>query len=181
MTIWDAIAKCPIEDVKESILAGYKHGKPWEPDQPKIQWFCHTVLDFGMGLGRNWPMLLSRADLVIGYDRPEMVRRYQQEYPVPERVIVTDQLNSYAVGVVYASLVLQHIDVQQAILDMPKHRYLHVVGRARHDAHSLGTFAQIPLLHYKVLQIGDHLPWPTVSHDTSDAHYEVLFERIGWR
>jgi hypothetical protein len=60
---WLQVARGEDEDVRERILTGYKDGKPFTPYAPTIAWPSNirSVLDFGCGLGRNFPHLRSGA------------------------------------------------------------------------------------------------------------------------
>src|SRR5215475_9818692 len=75
---WQSVARTASpDDLREHILTGYKSGKPFTPYVPtiavpsSIDW----VLDFGCGLGRNFPYLKSIAAHVAGFDLPPMIAR----------------------------------------------------------------------------------------------------------
>jgi SAM-dependent methyltransferase len=112
---WLAIARgSNPDDLRESILSGYKAGKPFTPYVPTlalpspIGW----TLDFGCGIGRNFPFLKSRAPHVAGFDLEPMIERC--------RALATDdvefltahweEVTSRRFDLVFASLVLQHIE-----------------------------------------------------------------------
>ena len=61
---WLEVARtATADDLREHILTGFKSGKPFTPDVPTIalpspvDW----VLDFGCGVGRNFPRANHRA------------------------------------------------------------------------------------------------------------------------
>jgi hypothetical protein len=57
---WMAVAEAASsDDIRERILTGYKDGKPFTPYVPTlpIRGMVGSVLDFGCGLGRNFPYL----------------------------------------------------------------------------------------------------------------------------
>lgn len=82
-----------LEDVREAILTGYLDGKPFRPYAPVLEMPgpLDRVLDFGCGLGRNFPYLCSVASHVVGFDLPEMIERCRHELPLPDAVeLVSD-------------------------------------------------------------------------------------------
>ncbi|HEY6617501.1 MAG TPA: hypothetical protein VIZ32_23400, partial [Vicinamibacterales bacterium] len=75
---WLSVARADDpDDVRERILTGYRDGKPFTPYVPTLAMPASvtTVLDFGCGLGRNFPYLTSIAGEVVGFDLPPMIER----------------------------------------------------------------------------------------------------------
>ncbi|HJR58914.1 MAG TPA: class I SAM-dependent methyltransferase [Vicinamibacterales bacterium] len=111
---WLAIARAEDpDDVREHILTGYKSGKPFTPYEPTIRLpACETVLDFGCGLGRNFPYLNRLAARVSGFDLPPMIARCRALGADPAVRLHDDwtALRAHRFDLVFASLVLQHID-----------------------------------------------------------------------
>jgi SAM-dependent methyltransferase len=115
------------DDIRERILTGHKTGKPFAPHTPVIALppGLDRVLDFGCGLGRNFPYLSSIARSVTGFDLPPMIARC--------RTLATqtiDRLDDDWSGLreerfdlIFVSLVLQHIETD-AVLS-----YLHDFAR----------------------------------------------------
>lgn len=70
------------------------------------------VLDFGCGVGRNFPYLKSVARHVTGYDLPPMIARCRELAPVPADALSDDwpSLCEQRFDLVFASLVVQHIE-----------------------------------------------------------------------
>ena len=101
------------DDLREKILTGYKAGKPFTPYEPTIPVpaLAGRVLDFGCGLGRNFPLLNRRSSRVIGFDLPAMIARCRKSTDGSGVQLSDDweQLRVEAFDVIYASLVLQHI------------------------------------------------------------------------
>ena len=60
---WTDIAAGDADELRERILTGYKAGKPFTPYVPTIPLPApiDSVLDFGCGLGRNFPYLKTIA------------------------------------------------------------------------------------------------------------------------
>ena len=71
-------------ELREKILTGFKDGKPFTPYVPTLALPVATgaVLDFGCGLGRNFPYLTTVATRVTGYDLPAMIDRCRRVSPV---------------------------------------------------------------------------------------------------
>ena len=83
---WAELAATATEDdLRERILTGFKAGKPFTPYVPTIALPAPLgdVLDFGCGLGRNFPYLRSVASRVVGYDLPPMIERCRAGAPGP--------------------------------------------------------------------------------------------------
>jgi len=74
---WTDIAAGEEDELRERILTGYKSGKPFTPYVPTIPLPTpiESVLDFGCGLGRNFPYLKTIATRVAGFDLPPMIDR----------------------------------------------------------------------------------------------------------
>ena len=58
---WLAAARADNDELRERILTGYKAGKPFTPYVPTIAIATPlaAALDFGCGLGRNFPYLTA--------------------------------------------------------------------------------------------------------------------------
>ena len=112
---WSSLAaSADPDDIRERILTGFKSGKPFTPYTPTIGLpvALHRVLDFGCGLGRNFPYLTTVADQVIGFDLPEMIARCRALAAPPVDDLADDwtRLRDERVDLVFASLVLQHVE-----------------------------------------------------------------------
>ena len=111
---WLSVANADdVDEVRERILTGYRDGKPFTPYIPTIDLPpAARVLDFGCGLGRNFPYLTSLAKQVVGFDLPPMIDRCRS-LPNPPTVELTSDWNavrSSRVDLIFATLVLQHIE-----------------------------------------------------------------------
>jgi SAM-dependent methyltransferase len=111
---WIKVAQAGTDEVRESILTGYKDGKPFTPYVPTLRLPAplESVLDFGCGLGRNFPYLKRVARSVAGFDLPPMVERCQAAAAEPVDLLSADwdALKRRRFDLVFASLVLQHIE-----------------------------------------------------------------------
>jgi SAM-dependent methyltransferase len=101
------------DDLRERILTGFKDGKPFTPYVPTLALPlpAAAVLDFGCGLGRNFPYLKSIAARVVGYDLAPMIDRCRT-IAAPAADALTsdwDAVRDERFDIVFASLVLQHI------------------------------------------------------------------------
>jgi hypothetical protein len=73
---WVELAATATDDeLREKILTGFRDGKPFTPYSPTLALPSPIdgVLDFGCGLGRNFPYLKTIASRVVGFDLPEMI------------------------------------------------------------------------------------------------------------
>jgi SAM-dependent methyltransferase len=110
---WAELAQAASEaDLRERILTGFKAGKPFTPYSPTVRLppALASVLDFGCGLGRNFPYLQAVAARVVGFDLPEMIARARDAAPAGiELSSDWDALGMQRFDLVFASLVLQHV------------------------------------------------------------------------
>jgi len=101
------------DDLREKILTGFKDGKPFTPYVPTLALpsTMESVLDFGCGLGRNFPYLKTLAARVTGYDLPEMIERCRRSAPIEVDWLSSDwnEILPMRFDMVFASLVLQHV------------------------------------------------------------------------
>jgi SAM-dependent methyltransferase len=114
---WLTIAASADEaDLRERILTGFKGGKPFSPYVPTIAMPrpLDGVLDFGCGVGRNFPYLKSIAARVTGFDLPPMIARCRELSPVPVDELADDwdDLKDRRVSLIFVSLVLQHLETE---------------------------------------------------------------------
>jgi SAM-dependent methyltransferase len=117
VTEWaDLAATATDTELKDRILTGFKEGKPFTPYVPTLALPpIASVLDFGCGLGRNFPFLTSIAPRVVGYDLPEMIERCRAVSPVTVSLLSGDwsAVSAMRFDLVFASLVLQHIPTRE--------------------------------------------------------------------
>ena len=112
---WSALAaSADADEIKEHILTGFKDGKPFTPYAPTLALPqpIDAVLDFGCGLGRNFPYLTTIAKRVVGFDLPPMIARCRAlaTHAVDRLEDDWSAVRAQRFDVVYASLVLQHIE-----------------------------------------------------------------------
>ena len=71
-----------------------------------------TVLDFGCGLGRNFPYLTSIAREVVGFDLPPMIERCRTLATRPVGCLTSDwpTVLTRRFDLIVATLVLQHVE-----------------------------------------------------------------------
>jgi len=102
------------DQLREQILTGFKAGKPFTPYVPTsaMPSPLRSVLDFGCGLGRNFPYLTSIGASVTGFDLPPMIERCRALAPTPVERLSHDwaEVRAASFDLIFASLVLQHIE-----------------------------------------------------------------------
>jgi len=111
---WMAVAGGDLDDVRERILTGYKDGKPFTPYVPTVALPrpLRSVLDFGCGLGRNFPYLTTVAAHVAGFDLPPMIEQCRIAGGPAVDLLSADweDVRRRRFDMIFASLVLQHIE-----------------------------------------------------------------------
>ncbi len=114
---WSSLAQsADPDDIRERILTGFKAGKPFTPYAPTLALpsGLTRVLDFGCGLGRNFPYLGTVAASVVGFDLPEMIARCRAlaTHQVDRLEDDWTRLRQERFDLVFASLVLQHVETE---------------------------------------------------------------------
>ena len=193
---WSDIAAGDADELRERILTGYKTGKPFTPYIPTITLPApiESVLDFGCGLGRNFPYLKTIASRVEGYDLPPMIERCRALATEQVSALTSDWADARTrrYALVFASLVLQHIDTGECrryladFARMAPHVYLLTRTQTDFAAVMLDLVADSGLYVPGTCRIVDHDP---VTHQlrvigersfdearasTEDVHYEML-------
>jgi hypothetical protein len=192
---WIEIAAGEADDVRERILTGYKAGKPFTPYVPTLELPpVKSVLDFGCGLGRNFPYLKTIALAVDAYDLPPMVERCRALAPDTVRHLTSNwgDLRTRRYDLVFASLVLQHVETRECrerIEDfalMAPWLYLLTRARSDFDAPMLELVAESALFERGVCRVVDHDPathqlrvlgelsFEAARRSSDDVHYELL-------
>jgi SAM-dependent methyltransferase len=112
---WHTIAETADDiELRDRILTGFRDGKPFTPYVPTIALPSpiERVLDFGCGVGRNFPYLKSIAAQVTGFDLPPMIARCRRLAPAAADALASDwdDVRTQQFDLVFASLVLQHLE-----------------------------------------------------------------------
>jgi SAM-dependent methyltransferase len=195
---WMDVAAADADEVRERILTGYKSGKPFTPYVPTfaLPGPLGSVLDFGCGVGRNFPYLKTIARRVEGFDLPPMIERCCAL--APERVdALHDQwadVRSRRYDLVFASLVLQHVDTEECrryladFAPMSAQLYLLTRTRSDFDVPMLELVAESGLYDPGACRIVDHDPqthqlrvigelaFEDALRSADELHYEVLLQ-----
>ena len=195
---WLAVASGDEDEIRERILTGYKGGKPFTPYVPTLRMPAPLacVLDFGCGLGRNFPYLRRIAASVAGFDLPPMIERCRVSASEPIDLLTSDwdRLKLMSFDLIMASLVLQHIepapvrdflrdfsrmapavylltrvrsDFDENILDV-------VVETQRYDAGECVEVDHDPVSHQ--LRVLGRMPFEDARSSGGDRHYEMLLK-----
>ncbi len=112
---WGSVARsADPDDLREHILSGYKSGKPFTPYVPTVELPSpiDAVLDFGCGVGRNFPYLKTIARRIVGFDLPSMIERCRALATHGADRLVDDwsRIRSGRFDLIVATLVLQHVE-----------------------------------------------------------------------
>jgi hypothetical protein len=193
----DVARSAATEDLRELILTGFKDGKPFTPYYPTIalpspiDW----VLDFGCGLGRNFPCVRTLGQHVAGFDLPPMIARCR-ELGDPIDMLSDDwnELKARPFDLIFASLVLQHIEteaVRAYLADfarMAPHTYLLTRNDSDFHVNVLDLVAESGLFDAGECTTVDHdegthqlrvlgrMTFEEARRSTGPAHYEVLLK-----
>jgi SAM-dependent methyltransferase len=190
-------------DLREKILTGFKNGKPFTPYRPTLPLPvpAAAVLDFGCGLGRNFPYLTSIAARVVGYDLPAMIERCRAASPVTVAALASDwdAVRNDRFDFVFASLVLQHVpeDVCSAVLPdfarMAPLTYVLARGEGDFGFSALDRAARSGLFEPGECRVVDHdpathqlrvlgtVPFDDARSAADPRHFEVLLHSRVWR
>jgi SAM-dependent methyltransferase len=201
---WAELAATATEDdLRERILTGFKDGKPFTPYVPTIALPAPlgAVLDFGCGLGRNFPYLRSAAGRVVGYDLPPMIDRCRAAAPAGADVLSSDwdAVAAMRFDLVFASLVLQHIpeatcvDAVSNFARMAPVTYLLARGQGDFGFSALDLVARTGLFDAGECRVVDHdpdthqlrvlgtLPYDEARSAADPRHFEVLLHSRSYR
>ena len=194
---WEAIAaEAHPDELRERIFTGYKQGKPFTPYVPtialpeSIDW----VLDFGCGVGRNFPYLKSIARHVAGFDLEPMIVRCRSLATESADLLSSDwgDVSGRRFDLVFASLVLQHIETDICLAYLTNFAKMapaiYLLTRLQSDfaANVFGLVVESGLFDVgecaevehdpqtnELRQVGRRL-FSDVSQATDNLHYEVM-------
>ncbi len=193
---WELIAReNDADELRERIFTGYKTGKPFTPYVPTIPLPApvDSVLDFGCGVGRNFPYLKSISQQVVGFDLAPMIERCR--VLATETVDLTsdwEDVSRRRFDLIFAALVLQHIetDLCRAYLaDFARVApAVYLLTRLQSDfgVNVLGLVAESGLFEVTDCAEVEHDPvqhrlkqvarrsFAEVSRATDNLHYEVV-------
>lgn len=193
---WSEVAAGDADELRERILTGYKSGKPFTPYVPTIPMPApiDSVLDFGCGLGRNFPYLKTIAPRVEGFDLPPMIDRCRALAAEDVSSLSSDwaDVRTRRYDLIFAALVLQHIDTDECrryltdFAGMTPWVYLLTRTRSDFDVAMLDLVAESGRYTSGTCRIVDHdstthqlrvigdRPFDEARRSTDDVHYEVL-------
>jgi SAM-dependent methyltransferase len=194
---WLSVARAEDPDeIRERILTGYRDGKPFTPYVPTVPLpgSIHSVLDFGCGLGRDFPYLTSIAREVVGFDLPPMIERCRTLSPRPAALLTSDweEASRRRYDLIAATLVLQHVETAacRAYLEdfarLAPVTYLLTRVRSDFDVNVLQLVADTGRFDAGVCVEVDHDPathqlrvlgqeaFDTLRLATEGGHYEVV-------
>ena len=196
---WQSIASTADPDeLRERILTGYKSGKPFTPYVPTVPLPSplDRVLDFGCGVGRNFPYLKSIANHVAGFDLEPMIARCRELAPEPVDLLTSDwtAVSARQFDLIYAGLVLQHVETDTCRARLKDFARLapttYVLTRLQSDfgRNVLGLVADAGVFEVEACTEVEHDPvrhqlrcvgersFAEVARASDDRHYEVLLK-----
>jgi SAM-dependent methyltransferase len=194
---WEFIARTNDPDeLRERIFTGYKTGKPFTPYVPTIPLPkpLLDVLDFGCGVGRNFPYLKSISDQVVGFDLEPMIERCAVLATETVDLLMSDweDVSRGSFDLIFAALVLQHVDTDLCRAYLADFARMapatYVLTRLQSDfgENVLGLVAESGLFEVADCAEVEHDPkrnqlkqisrrsFAKVSQATDNLHYEVL-------
>ena len=194
---WEEIAaESDPDELRERIFTGFKTGKPFTPYVPTIPLPTpvQSVLDFGCGVGRNFPYLRTIARQLVGFDVEPMIARCRELATETVDLLTSDwdDLSRRQFDLVFSSLVLQHVDTDACrayLADFAKMApAIYILTRLQSDfgANVLGLVADSGLFAVTECAEVEHDPisnelrqvrprsFVEVSQATDNLHYEVL-------
>lgn len=194
---WESIAATSdADELRERIFTGYKAGKPFTSYVPTVALPARldSVLDFGCGVGRNFPYLKSIAQQVVGFDLEPMIERCRVLATETVDALTSDweDVSRRRFDLVFASLVLQHVetDACRAYLTdfarMAPATYILTRLQSDFGVNVLGLIAESNLFEVTECAEVEHDPvqhrlkqvarrsFAEVSLATDNLHYEVV-------
>jgi SAM-dependent methyltransferase len=199
---WESIAgTADSEDLRERIFTGYKSGKPFTPYVPTVVLPVPVgwILDFGCGVGRNFPYLKSIARNVAGFDLESMIARCRSLASQPVELLSSDwtEISGRRFDILFASLVLQHVETaicRKYLADFARMAPLiYIITRLQNDfgvnvlelIDSSGLFdvrecveVEHDFEQHQLRQVGPR-PFAEVARATDNLHYEVVLTPRG--
>jgi SAM-dependent methyltransferase len=192
------------EDLRERILTGFKTGKPFTPYAATLPLPAGiaSVLDFGCGLGRNFPYLATIATHVVGFDLPEMIARARAVVIGRPGLTLSsdwDAVRAMPFDLIFASLVLQHVPgdrCRDALADfarMAPVMYLLARGQGDFGVSALDLAARSGDFEPGECRVVDHdpathqlsvigaVPFETALAADDPRHFEVLLHSRVYR
>lgn len=197
----DVARSASAEDLREHILTGSRSGKPFTPYvptlalPPQMDW----VLDFGCGVGRNFPCVRTLGRHVAAFDLPPMVARCR-ELAEPVDLLSDDwnEMKARRFDLIFGSLVLQHIEVEAVrayladFATMAPVTYLLTRNNSDFLVNVLDLVAETDAFEAGECTVVDHDPethqlrvlgrmsFDEARRSSESAHYEVLLtSRVG--
>jgi trans-aconitate methyltransferase len=182
---WLSVARAEDPDeVRERILTGYRDGKPFTPYVPTVPLpqAVGRVLDFGCGLGRNFPFLTTIAGEVVGFDLPPMIDRCRTLAPQSVALLTSDwrDVSTRRYDLIVATLVLQHIETAACLAYLEDFArlapatYLLTRVRSDFDANVLQLVADTGLFDAGACVEVDHDPVTHQLRVLSRAAFDTL-------
>lgn len=181
--LWNAFDD--LEIAKEAILTGYSKTGNFHTTVLTDEYYTsnrETCLDFGCGVGRNFPILTEKYKVVHGFDLPKMLKLMPEEEKTKVELISDnwEEIRIKKYDVIHACIVLQHIDEDylRAYLEdfTNMSDSLILSGRSYLDDYYKNVL-KIVLDYYEVVTLSDDLQHCLTADIKEHLHYCCLLKR----
>ena len=187
---WKHVAQLPEEDIKEALITGYKNGNPFAPHyydffHPGVK--AGKILDFGCGIGRNFPAIRNFSEEIVAYDIPDMVDACRKYADCTSVSLLEDwkEVTIQQFDVAIMSLVVQHMEnkeaLKQCLIDISNcSEFLYVSTRCWIDgSKKLNSFETIMGAGCFTF-LGANVPYQNIlaSNYPDHTHYDLLFRSV---
>ena len=173
-----------VEVAKEAILTNYSiHGDFSPTDLSKYYQGAFACLDFGCGVGRNFPLLNEKCKEVHAFDLPNMLKLMTKEDRESVKSVGDDwdtlkKINGF--DVIHACLVLQHIDetyLREYLKDFVKMSDRLVLASRSYLDDDGKNVMKILLEYYDVVELTDTVEHCLTATPEEHLHFQGLFKK----
>ena len=172
-SLWENVSKTgSLAEIRGKICtAGPHECLPANAFPLPADFHVKSVLDFGCGLGRNFPLLRKWADTITGYDLPSMIERCKEVEKADVFTSVWEEVRILPFDATFVSLVLQHmLDTEVAAVITDFHDMSPLLLVASRITLDSGRQLQ-PFIEEKFKE--REIRWSDLHHD----HFIAVYDR----